>query len=311
MRLHGEVEDTGPGISEEEQANLFLPFQQTERGRRLGSGTGLGLALCRQFVHLMGGEISVRSRPGAGSLFKFHVQLGEGEVAEAERKSETRRIRCLRPGQPAYRILVVDDEEVNGALCAQMLGNIGFQTARAANGQEAIVQLTVWRPHLILMDMRLPIMDGAEAIRRIRAGPDGAEVKILSVTASAFEQDRQEALAAGADDFLAKPFREEALFKKVGTLLGAEYLLMEAHPAEPSAPHAPAEGDSGRASLADLPPEFVRKMREAVIQADYDIMMKLIAGEEGLAASARQELRRSVERFEYNRLLELLQPERR
>jgi PAS domain S-box-containing protein len=311
LRLAGEVEDTGPGISEEEQGGLFSPFYQAERGRRMGTGTGLGLAICRQFVRLMGGEISVRSRLGRGSTFTFQVELGESEVTEAERKSESVRIQHLRPDQPVYRVLVVDDEDVNSTLCAQMLGNVGFHTARAANGKDALVQFSVWRPHLILMDMRLPVMDGAEAIRRIRASPCGTEVKIISVTAGAFEQDQEEAFAAGADDFLAKPYREADLFGKVGTLLGAEYVLSKEPASEPAKEQESGAGERGPADLADLPAEFVRKMCEAVIQADYDIMLRLIDGEEGLAASTRSELRRALEHFEYTRLLRMLQEGRR
>jgi two-component system sensor histidine kinase/response regulator len=311
LRLTGEVEDTGPGISEKEQAGLFSPFYQAERGRRMGTGTGLGLAISRQFARLMGGEISVRSRLGQGSLFAFHIQLGESEVTEAEQKSESVRIQHLRPGQPAYRVLVVDDEEVNSTLCAQMLGNVGFQTARAANGKDALVQFSVWRPQLILMDMRLPVMDGAEAIRRIRTSPGGRDIKIISVTAGAFEQDQEEAFAAGADDFLAKPFREAELFGKIGALLGAEYVLSKPAATEPATEQEPGAGERGESKPADLPPEFVRRMCESLVQADYDIMMRLIDEEAGLAAPTRAELRRCLENFEYTRLLRMFQDERR
>ncbi|MGA2531655.1 MAG: PAS domain S-box protein [Candidatus Aminicenantales bacterium] len=310
LRLSAEVEDSGPGIPEKEQESLFTPFQQTQNGRRMGTGTGLGLAICREFVHLMGGDITVSSQPGKGSLFKFHVLLGEGEIAAAEKKSESYRIKSLQPGQPACRIMIVDDEDINGALVAQMLGSIGFDTGRAANGKEAVERFTAWHPHLILMDMRLPVMDGCEAIRRIRAGPGGADVKIISVTASAFEENRREALEAGADDFLAKPFREAVLFEKVKKLLGIEYVLLEDTTPEKNPPRAAATSAVTAEVLASLPRDFIRKMREAVIQADYDRMMGLIGSVEGHSAPVAQVLRGLVERFEYKELLDLLQKRR-
>ncbi len=311
LRLSAEVEDTGPGISEKEQESLFTPFQQTQSGRRMGSGTGLGLAICRQFVQLMGGEISVTSRVGKGSLFKFHVQLGEGEVAAVEKKPESRRIQSLRPGQPTCRIMIVDDEDITGALVAQMLGSIGFDTGRAANGNEAVERFITWKPHLILMDMRLPVMDGCEAIHRIRALPEAADVKIISITASAFEENRKEALEAGADDFLAKPFREAVLFEKIGKLLGVEYVLSEETAPEKSPTRAAAMSTVTAEALAALPVEIIKKMQEAVIQADYDRMMGLIGSVEGYSAPIALELRRRLERFEYKELLELLPTKRR
>ncbi len=310
LRLQAEIEDTGPGIPEKEQETLFRPFQQTQSGRMMGSGTGLGLAICKEFLRLMGGDITVSSRTGKGSLFKFHLPLGEGEIAAAEKKSEFCRIKSLRPGQPSFRIMIVDDEDINGALVSQMLGNIGFETGRAANGKEAVERFAAWKPHLILMDMRLPVMDGCEAIRRIREGPGGADVKIISVTASAFEENRREAFEAGADDFLAKPFREAVLFEKVGKLLGVEYVFSEETAAERYTPRTAAMSTVTAEALAALPVEFVRKMRGAVIQADYDAMMGLIGGVEGAGAPVAQVLRGLVERFEYRELLELLQKKR-
>jgi two-component system sensor histidine kinase/response regulator len=304
--LRAEVEDSGPGIPEKELDGLFRPFQQTLSGRRSESGTGLGLAICKEFVGLMGGDISVSSQVGKGSIFRFQVELAAGEVSAADQLSEFRRVAGLRPGQPRSRIMIVDDEDMNGALVSQMLGSIGFETGRATNGQEAVERFASWRPHLVLMDMRLPVMDGCEAIRRIRSGPGGAEVKIISVTASAFEEDRRKALDAGADDFLAKPFREAALFERVGKLLGVEYVMAERTPGggdgSPPAKMSPMTAEV----LSALPEDFVEPMREAVIQADYERMMALVARLEDRFPSAARDLRGLVERFDYKGILNVL-----
>jgi two-component system sensor histidine kinase/response regulator len=310
VRLEAEVEDTGPGIPEDEQKDLFKPFQQTRDGRLVRSGTGLGLAICKEFVNLMGGEISVVSQAGKGSLFKFRVLFGEGEVGFAEKPAESHRVKCLRPGQSVRRILIADDEELNGAFLSKLLGEVGFETRRVVNGKEAIEEFQAWRPHLILMDMRMPEMDGCEAARRIRASDGGGNVKIISVSASVFEENRHEALEAGSDDFLTKPFREALLFEKIERLLGVEYELTDKTPSVRYS--APPLGPSlvTAEALSALPAGFVRGMRDAVVKADYDLMIGLISGIDGRYGPVSQELRGLVERFEYNTLLALLPAER-
>jgi CheY-like chemotaxis protein len=307
VQLEAEVEDTGPGIPEEEQKDLFKPFQQARSGRLMRSGTGLGLAICKEFVTLMGGDISVVSQVGKGSLFKFHVQLGVGEVGYAEKKPESHRVKCLSPGQPVRRILIADDEELNGTFLSKLLGEIGFETRQVTDGNKAIKEFDAWRPHLILMDMRMPEMDGCEAARRIRASEGGRDVKIVGVSASAFEENRQEAIAAGADDYLTKPFRETVLFEKLERLLGVEYELSEKTTSEKDLARPAGRTALTADALAALPAKFTRKLRDAVVKADFDRMIGLIDGIDGRCGPAVHELRGLVERFEYNRLLDLLQ----
>jgi PAS domain S-box-containing protein len=309
VRLEAEVEDTGPGIPEDEQKDLFKPFQQTLNGRLMRAGTGLGLAICKEFVKVMGGEITVDSRPGKGSLFRFHILMGKGEVGFAGKNPESRRVKRLKPGQPACRVLIADDEDLNGAFLSKLLGEVGFETRQVTNGKDAIEEFQAWRPHLILMDLQMPNMDGCEAARRIRAADGGTEVKIVSVSASAFEENRRQALEAGADDFLTKPFREVTLFDKIKRLLGVEYELSGG--AKPERDEARAAGQSAVTAKAvgALPKAFIKRMREAVIQADYDKIMGLIDGIDRRRAPVAEGLRGLVERFEYNTLLGLLPAE--
>ena len=315
IRLEAEVEDTGPGIPEAEQKDLFKPFQQTLNGRLMRSGTGLGLAICKEFVNLMGGDITLESKPGKGSLFKFHFLVGEGEVGFTENKPQSRRVERLKPGQTARRVLIADDEELNGSFLSKLLGEVGFETRCVVNGQEAIEEFEAWRPQLILMDTRMPVMDGCEAARRIRAADGGAEVKIIGVSASVFAENRQEALEAGADDFLTKPFREVALFDKIQRLLGVEYELAGGSTSEKECQARGTRAAAGQGAVtakavAALPRAFIKRMREAVIQADYDKIMGLIDGIARRRAPLAEGLRGLVERFEYNTLLSLLPAER-
>jgi signal transduction histidine kinase/CheY-like chemotaxis protein len=308
-RLLFEVEDTGVGISGEEIGRLFRHFEQTQSGLDAGTGTGLGLAISREFVRLMGGDITVRSQVGKGSVFQFAIRLTPGkedDPAFLEKKAVSQRVVGLCPGTPPCRVLVVDDVEDNRVLLARTLGAVGFETRQSLNGAEALEQLTAWRPHLVLMDKRMPVMDGHEAIGRIRASAGGQGVRIIILTASVFEENRQEALAAGADDFLGKPFRESELFGKIQALLGVEYTYAEPPPAEAvPAPGNPPGVPSDRPT-GHLPRELVGELREATLGVDVDRMLELVERVGEHDARLGKELARLVHQFEYKKLLQLL-----
>jgi signal transduction histidine kinase/DNA-binding NarL/FixJ family response regulator len=302
--LRFEVEDTGPGISEDEQDKLFRHFEQTKTGQQSGTGTGLGLAISREFIRLMGGDITLNSQVGKGTTFVMEVPLKEGEAHAVRTNDKTRQVQKLRPGQATVRVLVADDVEDNRELLAQFLGPVGFEIRLANDGAEAVKAFEQWRPHLVLMDFRMPVMDGHEAIRRIRAGPGGKEAKIIAVTASAMDENRQELLAVGADDFIGKPFQEEELFEKIQTHLGVEYVY-----AEPPAAEAQEESAAFTPeSLAGLPYGLLHRMREAVLRADLDDLLETISAVESRDPRLARELRRLAQRYEYQNLLDLLRP---
>jgi two-component system sensor histidine kinase/response regulator len=308
LRLKIEVEDTGPGIAPEEMDRLFDPFEQTRAGRRAGSGTGLGLAISREFVRLMGGDIAVTSLIGQGSVFSFIVAVGRGESSAVARKTALRQVLRLESGQRPYRVLIADDVEDNRTLLRNLLETVGFETAQAADGEEAIHQYEQWRPDLILLDLRMPTVDGYEVIRRIRSQRDAPPVKLIVVTASAFQESRHAILAAGADDFIIKPYREAMLLETIREFLGVRYV----YAGEPAAPTLPAAGSATkieRASLAALPADWLDAMRRAAVAADLDRLLELIARIESRDAVLARSLRQLMERFDYKRLLQLLQPE--
>ena len=299
--LRVEVEDTGPGISPDDQDKLFRHFEQTKTGQQAGTGTGLGLAISREFVRLMGGDITLSSQVGRGSVFVVHLPLEEGEARSVQEKDNPRHVLGLQPRQAACRVLIADDMEDNRQLLAQLLAPVGFEIRLATNGAEAVQEFERWRPHLILMDFRMPVMDGHEAIRRIRAMAGGEDPKIIAVTASAMDDNRQELMGVGADDFISKPFREAELFQKIRAHVGVEYIFADG-------PTTAAREDAAvltPESLAGWPRDLVEPMREAVITADLDGLLAMIQDVEARDPRTAQGLRRLAEGFQYQKLLDL------
>jgi signal transduction histidine kinase/CheY-like chemotaxis protein/ligand-binding sensor domain-containing protein len=274
-RARFEVEDTGPGIAAEELPRLFEPFVQSESGMRSKEGTGLGLALSRNLARLMNGDITAESTPGRGSRFRVEVSLPETAAAALEVQRE-RRIAALAPGQDPPRILVVDDTLVNRAVLTQLLTAVGFQVREAASGEEALAAWRSWQPHLIWMDKRMGGLDGLEATRRIRAEEKAAgrpRIPILALSASALEHERGEILAAGCDDFVAKPFREATIFNRIAQHLGVRYTYEEDEP-----PHA----DERRVLLVD-DDWICREMATEILRGRGLGVMTAASGSEALA----------------------------
>ncbi len=212
-RLLFEIEDTGPGIAPEDIDSIFEAFGQSKVGRQYQQGTGLGLPISQKFVELMGGELKVSSTLSKGSIFAFDVVVTAIEGLAIAPSNRGRAI-GLASGSSEYRILAVDDKVDNCYLLETFLTCIGFQVRTAANGEEALALWSSWEPHLILMDMQMPVMDGYEATKQIKATQKGQTTVIIALTASAFEEDRQKVLAVGCDDFATKPLKKRYCWPK-------------------------------------------------------------------------------------------------
>ncbi|MBF0245697.1 MAG: response regulator [Planctomycetes bacterium] len=304
LYLKAEVADTGPGIAPEELATLFHPFEQAQEGRASASGTGLGLAISREYARLMGGEITVESRPGQGCIFSFHVVLKKASSADVAEKVRPRQVKGLKPGQPQYRVLVADDNADNCEFLAQLLRPAGFEVHQAVNGADALKEFEVWQPQVILMDLHMPVMDGYEAIRRIRARSDGKTAKIIAVTASIFGETNRNARGAGADDLILKPFGESELFSKIQNLLGAEYVYEEA---APSVTNIAEERCVPKTALVlGLPQELISQLRESAINGDIHLLTQLAGRVETKNLHFAKVLRSLVGNFDTQSILDLL-----
>ncbi|NJK62255.1 MAG: response regulator [Synechococcaceae cyanobacterium SM2_3_1] len=222
------VEDSGDGISADDLNRLFQPFTQTSSGLRSQEGSGLGLAICRKFIDLMQGSIEVSSKLGQGSTFTIMLPFREVDSSEIQEKQLVQRVIRLAPGQPSFRILVVDDKADNRELLNNLLQVVGFETRDAANGKEAIEVWQEWDPHLIWMDIRMPVMDGLEATRFIRSQSNGQATVIIALSASVLGLEREQITAAGCNDFISKPYQEHQIFEAISQYLGAEYIVANA-----------------------------------------------------------------------------------
>lgn len=222
--LHFEVEDTGIGIDSDRLEKIFNPFVHTPESADKTTGTGLGLTISRQFVSLMGGSIEVESKPESGSLFRFEVAVARAEASEIEDTVHSRRVIGLAPGQPSFRMLVVEDMLENRKLLVKLLKSVGLEVEEASDGKQGVETFKSWHPDLIWMDMRMPVMDGYEATKEIKKTEAGRKTVIIALTAHVFEEERQEILNVGCDDFIGKPYRQEELFAAMEKHLGIEFI---------------------------------------------------------------------------------------
>ncbi|MEN9518884.1 MAG: hypothetical protein RLZZ381_1472 [Cyanobacteriota bacterium] len=300
-----EIEDTGAGIAPEEIDSLFQAFTQTETGRQSQEGTGLGLPISQKFIELMGGNISVSSQLGKGTTFRFNIQAQASEASLIEAQKITHRVIGLEPNQQEYRILIVDDRLENRQLLLKLLQPIGFEVKQASNGQEAIDVWQSWQPHLIWMDMRMPVIDGYEATQQIRSHLNGQATAILALTASTLEEEKAIVLSAGCDDFVRKPFQEEVIFDKMAQYLGVRYVYEELNSDRLSKSEMIAKLTAE--ALAIMSDEWLNELSEAAALIDEELIAQLltqIPQENQILATAIQQ---QVDNFDFDRLMNLAQ----
>lgn len=324
--LQFEIEDTGPGIALDELDNIFEAFTQTQSGKKSKEGTGLGLAISRSFVQLMGGKISVSSQLGRGTLFKFDVTVGLVNATDIETKQPMHQVIALELNQPRYRILIVDDKWDNRQLLLKLLSPLGFELKEAGNGQEAIEIWENWQPHLIWMDMRMPVMDGCEATREIRKREGEREIPqspltkdpvpnpytvIIAITASSFEEEKAVILAAGCDDFVRKPFREQIIFEKMAEFLGVRYVYQEEQALFFSAQPAVAFSETSiDEALKSMPTEWIEQLHHAALCIDNEKILGLISQLPPTQTTFAEVLEDLVNQFRCDRIVNLIEDAR-
>ncbi|MEG5175353.1 PAS domain S-box protein [Microcoleus sp. B3-D7] len=299
-----EVEDTGVGIAPTEMDSLFKVFVQAQAGNNLSQGSGLGLAISQKLVKLMGGQIRVKSTLHRGSTFSFEIPVQLPQADSLPPESNNQRVIGLAPGQPTYRILIVEDLEENRRLLVEFLTSVGFEVREAKQGVEALSLWESWRPHLILMDLRMPIVDGYTASKYIRERPQSKETVIIALTACIFEEEREKVVMAGFNDFISKPFQQRDIFDKIAKYLPVQYIYEVVE----QTPQKQLVETVSAADLSMMSPQWLEQMYHAAYYLDTEVMNELIVQIPESKASLAQALTDYINNFNSDRIMELIRP---
>jgi CheY-like chemotaxis protein len=274
---------------------------QTQSGISSHSGTGLGLAISKEFVGLMGGDITIVSELGKGSIFRFEIPVQRDAGSQITERPLSGRVIGLAAGQPAPRVLVVDDKPNARGWLTELLRSLGFEVDEADRGEVAIRLWQEWKPQLILMDIRMPGMSGLAAAQTIKAKAAENPPVIIALTASAVDEERDAVMGAvGIDDFLAKPCREGDLLETIRIHLNLDYRYADEADAGGITSGVPAPTIMGDELLGDLPAEWVAAMHDAVLKGDKDRLDQLILRVEGMDPRAARGLQEVADRYEYD-----------
>lgn len=313
-----EIEDTGIGIAPDEIHNIFEPFTQTKLGKKSSEGTGLGLAITHSFVEMMGGKITVSSQEGSGSTFQFDIPISLVDAKDIEIKAPMRRVIALEQNQPVYRILIVDDKWENRQLLIKMLSPIGFDLKEASHGKEAIEIWELWQPHLIWMDVRMPIMDGYETTKEIRRieskiwqNRDQLPIShyptvIIAITASTFEEEQSTIVTAGCNDFVRKPFQEPIIFEKMDQFLGIRYIYQEEETISKQSDTDVCETSLVQ-SLSVMPQKWIDELYQAAESINNEQIFQLISQIPSRHNVFAQTLSDWVNQFRCDRIIDLIE----
>ena len=305
ITINFEIADTGCGITPEYIKDLFEPFVQSKTNRGFQEGTGLGLPISRSFVRLMGGDIVlIRTELNQGTVFAFNIQTTVAEAADVELNAPLLQVIGLEPDQPTYRLLIVEDCWENRQLLVKLLQPLGFEVREAVNGLEAVEIWQNWHPHLIWMDLRMPVMDGYEATQQIRAKISGEATAIVALTAHIFKEEEAAILSAGFDDCVSKPFREAELFAVMIRHLGVRYIYEN-----PTVEEINSEEENviTLSAIASLPSQWIANLEQGIMEADLDLTASVISQIRTQDNSLADAIQEEINKFEYEKILNLIE----
>ncbi|NCC37224.1 MAG: response regulator, partial [Chloroflexia bacterium] len=300
------IEDTGPGLSPAELTSIFAPFVQAEAGRKAKEGSGLGLAISRHYAQLMGGDLTVTSTVGQGSTFTCSVTAEHCTALAATQRPPSQRIIGLTPGQPAYRLLVVDDESSNRRLLVRMLAPLGFHVSEAESGYAALTIWQAWKPHVIFLIMNLPDIDGFTITRQIKAFP-GSHTTIVGLTSSISKEDQHALLAAGCDEVIKIPLHEHTILGLLHKHTGVQYQTIKTEPGmTPLGNRALWFDHSLLTPTQMIPPALLHQLRDAIVMGDLSAINALATQIKPFEASVAQQIEAMAYEFAYDDLISLL-----
>lgn len=309
LRLQFEIIDTGEGIAAEDIPQIFQPFRQADANRQVSEGTGLGLAISQQFVRLMGGDLTVESIPKEGSAFRFTVLANTVPSETApEPPSETPMVSGLSPAQKPCRVLVVEDQPDNRKLLSLLLKQAGFQVWVASNGVEGLAQVTLCRPDAILIDIRMPVMNGDEVIRTLRSAENGQSLVIIAVTSSGLKEDYEQLLASGCDDVIRKPIQTTVLFGKLASHLGLSYTYRQDETLPPSSavPSALPSPTLQPEHLRCMPATWLAQLETAASECRDSKIHELLEQIPEHQTLLLKGLKQLTDNFQFDKILQLI-----
>lgn len=302
------VKDTGRGIPDDKIQEILKPFTQVYDSINTEGGTGLGLAITSNYIKLMGGELQLTSKLGVGSTFFFTIPLGAVESNETETITQ-RTIARIKNNEKVV-ILVVDDNQVNRDVAEAILGPIGFEIHMAINGKEAIERTLELKPRAVLMDIRMPVMSGLDATIELKKTEIGQKTKIIAVTASAFDQNREEFLEKGCDDYIAKPYKKESLLALIAHHIDIEYEYedeLEDYVEEETSEKVVELNFDELSKIINA--ETVEKFRESLMMGDFDEINDILDNlpkDNQQVQSFELKIQACVEDFNYQGITNLL-----
>jgi signal transduction histidine kinase len=300
IKLSFEVRDSGKGIETDRLKTIFDPFFSEPKDGAAKTGTGLGLTVSRNFARLMGGDITAANRRGKGARVTVHITV---ELASNPPEQVHYRIAGIDSAKIGKRILVVDDNDTSRLLLSELLHDVGFAVKEAEDGRKAVALFFEWRPHLIFMDIRMPLMDGIAATKMIKATEAGRHIPIIALTAHTIEEERQKIIAAGCDAFIRKPFEERELFEVMAKQLNLAFILKRARKTHPP-PSQPGPHPSIEA-LAKLPPSVLEKIKQSSLVLDMEKTNACIDDILAENSTLGESLKSLATRFRYNDIFKL------
>ena len=297
-----EVKNANCSIAAEELATIFNPLTRVKQ-EQSGARSSLNLPISRKLSQLMGGDITVKALEPLGIVFNLRIQAQSIAAGELLIQPTVRRVIGLESDEIEYRILIVDDSITSRKIMARLLSSVGFQIEEAANGKEAIDVWLRWQPHMIWMDLKMPVMNGCEATERIRSHSSTTRIPIVAFSASTSDKDKTGMKAAGCDDYVPKPFSDDIIFDKIAQHLGIRYRY------DPlSEPISFSDSNYFRFkadALSVMPTHWIERVEEAATQLDKDLLTQLLQQIPPEQAELREALQKEVDNFDFDRILNL------
>ena len=296
-----EIKDTGIGIAKQDLPFIFDTFTQVGKISNQ-QGSGLGLPIAKQYAELMGGQITVNSELDIGSSFTLRLPVIKVDPSDMVSRSNfsARQVQRLAENQPAYRVLIIEDQLENRLLLKKLMESVGFHVYEAMNGQQGVEQFIRWQPHFIWMDRRMPVMDGIVATQKIRALPDGNKVKIVAITASAFVEQRQEFLNAGVDDVIGKPYSDTEIYACMNKHLGVRFIYDEPDNKKP-----PMTSLFDEQRIKQLPEALWSELQQAAMSLDIEQSLAVIEQIGAIDRVLADMLAERVNQFDFETIINL------